>query len=182
VKVIESSKLANNVFENIGYVQHCFRCGNRIVSDSQSRAEKCTFCSAAFKTAGWLWTGRMYDKDFIHEMMTKTLQRQGSNGSYPLNCSSEEDLKPSTGASKIQNRKMKNLQRLFSTCISEHDDIPYYFTSDEIASRLKIGPPSLATIVESLSKAGFRTSQTGLNPTAFKTAADINEIISLFRV
>ena len=182
VKVIESSKLANSVFGNIGYVQHCFHCGNRIVSDDQSRAEKCTFCSTAFKTAGWLWTGRMYDKNFIHEMMVKTSQRQGSNGSYELNCSSEEDITPSTGANKIQNRKMKNLQRLFSTCIREHDDIPYYFTSDEVASRLKIGPPSLATIVESLSKAGFRTSQTGLNSTAFKTTANINEIISLFRV
>jgi tRNA (guanine26-N2/guanine27-N2)-dimethyltransferase len=182
VKVIESSKLANSVFENIGYVQHCFHCGNRIVSDAKSRVEKCTFCSAAFKTAGWLWTGRMYNKDFIREMMAKTLQRQGSQGSYQLNCSSEEDIKRSTGTSRIQNRQMKNLERLFSTCISEHDDIPYYFTSAEIASRLKIGPPSLVTIVESLSKAGFRTSRTGLNPTAFKTAANINEIIGLFRV
>jgi tRNA G26 N,N-dimethylase Trm1 len=129
-----------------------------------------------------LWTGRMYNKDFIREMMAKTLQRQGSHGSYQLNCSSEEDIKRSTGTSRIQNRKMKNLERLFSTCTSEHDDIPYYFTSDEIASRLKIGPPSLVTIVEGLSKAGFRTSRTGLNPTAFKTAANINEIISLFRV
>lgn len=182
VKAIESSKLANSVFRNIGYVQHCFHCGNRIVSDIQSRAEKCKFCSAAFKTAGWLWTGRMYDKDFVQEMMAKTLQQQGINGNYQSNCSSEEGAKLSTGANNIHNRKKKNLQRLFSICIGEYDDIPYYFTSDEIASRLKIGPPSLATIIESLSKAGFRTSKTGLNPNAFKTDANINEITTLFRV
>jgi tRNA (guanine26-N2/guanine27-N2)-dimethyltransferase len=182
VKVIQSSKLANSIFGKIGYVQHCFHCGNRIVSDAQSREEKCKFCSAAFKTAGWLWTGRMYDKDFVQDMMAKTLHQQGINGNCQSNYSSEEGTKLSTVANKIHNRKKKNLQRLFSTCIGEYDDIPYYFTSDEIASRLKIGPPSLATIIESLSKAGFRTSQTGLNPTAFKTDANINEIKALFRV
>lgn len=182
VKAIESSKLANSIFGNIGYVQHCFHCGNRIVSTAQSRVENCKFCSLAFRTAGWLWTGRMYDKDFLQEMMAKTLQQKNSNGNYQSNCSSEEGTRPSTGVNKKHNRKKKNLQRLFSTCVGEYDDIPYYFTSDEIASRLKIGPPSLATIIESLSKAGFRTSYTGLNPTAFKTDANINEITTLFRV
>jgi tRNA G26 N,N-dimethylase Trm1 len=124
----------------------------------------------------------MYDKDFVQDMMAKTLNQQGINGNCQSNYSSEEGTKLSTVANKIHNRKKKNLQRLFSTCIGEYDDIPYYFTSDEIASRLKIGPPSLATIIESLSKAGFRTSQTGLNPTAFKTDANINEIKALFRV
>jgi tRNA (guanine26-N2/guanine27-N2)-dimethyltransferase len=181
VKVIESCKLSNSIFENIGYVQHCFHCGNRIVSNAQSRVEKCNSCSAAFKSAGWLWTGRMYDKDFVQEMMAETLQRQGSNGNYQVKCISKEDTKLSTMENKIHNRKQKNLQRLFSTCISECDDIPYYFTTDEIASRLKIGPPSLATIIESLYKAGFRTSQTGLNTTGFKTDANINEIMTLFR-
>jgi tRNA G26 N,N-dimethylase Trm1 len=44
-----------------------------------------------------------------------------------------------------------------------------------------MGPPSLDKVVENLSKAGFRTSQTGLNPTAFKTEAKINEIMTIFR-
>jgi tRNA G26 N,N-dimethylase Trm1 len=82
---------------------------------------------------------------------------------------------------KIQKRKEKHLQKLFASCISEHDDIPYYFTSDEIASKLKIGPPALTSIIESLSKAGFRTSRSGLNQTAFKTEAKINEIVAYFR-
>ena len=82
---------------------------------------------------------------------------------------------------KDPKRKEKHLQKLFASCISEHDDIPYYFTSDEIASKLKIGPPALASIIESLSQAGFRTSGSGLNQTAFKTEAKINEIVTYFR-
>jgi tRNA G26 N,N-dimethylase Trm1 len=39
----------------------------------------------------------------------------------------------------------------------------------------------LETIIDNLSKAGFRTSPTGLNPSAFKTEANINEIMSFFK-
>jgi tRNA (guanine26-N2/guanine27-N2)-dimethyltransferase len=191
VRVILSSKMANKVFENIGYLQHCFHCGNRTVSDSQSRAETCELCSAKFKNAGWLWTGKIYDKDFVRAMMTKTSQFSvnGNNEDTKLNPGNNENSnhkdrfenKERKWVERIPCRKESNLQGLFSKCIDEHDDIPYYFTSDEIASRLKIGPPSLATIIENLSKAGFRTSHTGLNPTAFKTDARINEILGFFR-
>ncbi len=78
-------------------------------------------------------------------------------------------------------KRTKTVQRLLSKCIEEYDDIPFYFKSDEIASRLKISPPSLETIIDNLSKAGFRTSPTGLNPSAFKTEANINEIMSFFK-
>jgi tRNA G26 N,N-dimethylase Trm1 len=80
-----------------------------------------------------------------------------------------------------KSRKIRVVQRLLSRCIEEYDDIPFYFTSDEIASRLKMGPPSLETIVDNLSKEGFRTSPTGLSPTGFKTVAKINEVMSLFK-
>jgi tRNA G26 N,N-dimethylase Trm1 len=79
------------------------------------------------------------------------------------------------------NKRTKKVQNLLSKCIEEYDDIPFYFTSDEIASRLKIGPPSLENIIDNLSKAGYRTSPTGLNPSAFKTAANINEIMILLK-
>ena len=82
---------------------------------------------------------------------------------------------------KIRDKKNRLLQRLFARCLGEHDDIPYYFTSDEIASKLKIGPPPLASIIERLTQAGFRTSYSGLNQTAFKTDAKINEIVTHFK-
>ena len=195
-KVVLSKKQANKVFTNIGYLQHCFHCGNRAVSVVQPGGETCELCYAKFSTAGWLWIGRIYDKDFVREMMTKTfpLQCDGSIQAYETSGEATMDMdnksednqnsckkKEGNNLEKIQKRKEKHLQKLFASCISEHDDIPYYFTSDEIASKLKIGPPALTSIIESLSKAGFRTSRSGLNQTAFKTEAKINEIVAYFR-
>ena len=83
-KVVISNKQANKVFTNIGYLRHCFHCGNRTVSVVQIRGETCELCYAKFSTAGWLWIGRIYDKDFVREMMTKTfpLQCDGSIQAY----------------------------------------------------------------------------------------------------
>ena len=200
-KVILSSSLANGVFENIGYLRHCFECGNRTVSGAQNLTQVCELCAGTYATAGWLWTGKIYDKDFVREMIAKTSFSSHDRNNKPNDTIVEEmdenivvnseeskahdkDNNENTMSKRapIQNTKsQKMLQRLFSKCMSEHDDIPYYFTSDEIASRLKMSPPSLDKVVEKLSKAGFRTSQTGLNPTAFKTEAKINEIMTIFR-
>ena len=199
-KVILSSSLANGVFENIGYLRHCFACGNRTVSSAQNLTQVCELCAGKFATAGWLWTGKLYDKDFVREMIART-SSSSHDGNNKANDTAKDDIdnieknsNDSTGYDKdihknamstkapTRNTKIqKMLERLFSKCISEHDDIPYYFTSDEIASRLKISPPSLDTVIENLSKAGFKASQTGLNPTAFKTEAKINEIMTFFR-
>jgi tRNA (guanine26-N2/guanine27-N2)-dimethyltransferase len=195
-KVVLSKKQANKVFTNIGYLQHCFHCGNRAVSVVQPRGETCGLCYAKVSTAGWLWIGRIYDKDFVREMMTKTfpLQCDENIQAYETSVEATTDMdnksednkdsykkKAGNDLEKIQKRKEKHLQKLFASCISEHDDIPFYFTSDEIASKLKIGPPALGSIIESLSQAGFRTSRSGLNQTAFKTEAKINEIVTYFR-
>jgi tRNA (guanine26-N2/guanine27-N2)-dimethyltransferase len=200
-KVILSSSLANGVFENIGFLRHCFECGNRTVSSAQDLTQVCKLCAGTFATAGWLWTGKIYDKDFVREMIAKSSSagRDGNNKADDtiregidesiVNNSDEykvhdKNINENTMSKRapIRNTKsQKMIQRLFSKCVTEHDDIPYYFTSDEIASKLKMGPPSLDKVVENLSNAGFRTSQTGLNPTAFKTEANINEIMTIFK-
>ena len=195
-KAVLSNKQANKIFSDIGYIQHCFRCGNRTASNFQSLREKCELCQAKYNTAGWLWTGRIYDKEFVREMMDKTclLQRNGINQAHESSgkAANEMDEKSKNSqngykkriandSEKIQEKKNRFLQKLFVRCISEHDDIPYYFTSDEIASQLKIGPPPLSSIIERLTQAGFRTSHSGLNQTAFKTEARIDEIVTHFK-
>ena len=198
VQAVLSSKMANSVFDNIGYIQHCFQCGNRTASSPDSRSEVCGQCSSSLKTAGWLWTGKIYDKGFVREMLARTyllkpnvtkhkLADQDTEMTPSKEYNSEETKEISQNEERehakknLDCKKLKKVQRLLSKCIEEHDDIPFYFTSDEIASRLKIGPPSLETILDNLSKAGFRTSPTGLNSTGFKTSGQINEIMTFFR-
>jgi tRNA (guanine26-N2/guanine27-N2)-dimethyltransferase len=197
-QAVLSSKMANSVFDNIGYIQHCFQCGNRTASSLNNRSEVCGQCSSSLKTAGWLWTGKIYDKEFVREMLARTdllkpnvskhkSADQDIETTPRKEYCSEETMEISQNEEREQAKekrgckKLKTVQRLLSKCIDEYDDIPFYFTSDEIASRLKIGPPSLETIIDNLSKAGFRTSHTGLNSTGFKTVGKINEIMTFFR-
>jgi tRNA G26 N,N-dimethylase Trm1 len=145
-----------------------------------------------------LWTGKIYDKDFIREMLARTyLLKPNFTNHKPVDQDIEitaskgynsEETKEISQNEKREHakknpdcKKLKTVQRLLLKCIEEYDDIPFYFTSDEIASRLKMGPPSLETIIDNLSKAGFRTSPTGLNSAGFKTAGKINEIMTFFR-
>jgi tRNA G26 N,N-dimethylase Trm1 len=143
-----------------------------------------------------LWTGKIYDKDFVREMLARTCllkpnvtKHKSADQDIEMNPSKEYSSEETKEISQNENKakekrtckKLNTVQRLLSKCIDEYDDIPFYFTSDEIASRLKIGPPSLETIIDNLSKAGFRTSPTGLNSTGFKTAGKINEIMTFFR-
>jgi tRNA (guanine26-N2/guanine27-N2)-dimethyltransferase len=198
VQVVLSNKMANSVFDNIGYIQHCFRCGNRTASSLDNRSEVCGLCSSSLKTAGWLWTGKIYDKDFVKEMLARTYllkpnvaKHRSANQDIDMIANKEYHSEETTEISQKERReqakkkreckKLKTVERLLSKCIEEYDDIPFYFTSDEIASRLKISPPSLETIIGNLSKAGFRTSPTGLNSTGFKTTGKINEIMTFFR-
>jgi tRNA G26 N,N-dimethylase Trm1 len=153
---------------------------------------------SSIKTAGWLWIGKIYDKDFVREMLARTYLLKPNVAKHKSadqdiemtpskEYSSEETKEISQNAEREQAKekrackKLNTVQRLLSKCIDEYDDIPFYFTSDEIASRLNIGPPSLEAIIDNLSKAGFRTSPTGLNSTGFKTAGKINEIMTFFR-
>ena len=67
------------------------------------------------------------------------------------------------------------------TCIEELDDIPFYFLSDEIASRLKTNPLPLQKIIDRLCSVGHRASKTSLDPCGFKTDARIDQILDVLR-
>ena len=70
-----SSSEANDVYKNIGYVMHCFRCGNRFVAKEYANS-KCELCGNAIKVGGQLWTGSFNDKEFVKKMLKQDADRQ----------------------------------------------------------------------------------------------------------
>jgi tRNA (guanine26-N2/guanine27-N2)-dimethyltransferase len=76
---------------------------------------------------------------------------------------------------------MMMMKKILAICLNEIDDIPHYFRTDEISSRLKTSPRPLQNIIKKLSVAGYRASKTSLNPSAFKTDARIDQIPGLLR-
>jgi tRNA (guanine26-N2/guanine27-N2)-dimethyltransferase len=62
-----SSSQANDVYEDIGFVMHCFNCGHRLMSKEYEN-KKCELCGSAMRIGGQLWTGALHDKEFVKKM------------------------------------------------------------------------------------------------------------------
>lgn len=63
-----SSSEANDVYDSIGYVMHCFQCGHRFSAKEYS-VVKCELCGSTMRTGGQLWTGALHDKAFVKKML-----------------------------------------------------------------------------------------------------------------
>ncbi len=148
---------ANSVFKRIGYLRDCTNCGNRNAIADYNKGEPCELCGSAYSFAGYLWIKRLFDKDFVKKI------------SYLLD-TNDEVVAP-----------MQYLKKTLATCIEELDDIPYYFLSDEIASRLRTNPDPLQKIIEELRSIGHRASRTILDPNGFKTDASIDQILDVLK-
>lgn len=133
----------------MGYILHCDNCGNRkVVSEIE---HVCNICNSKAKLAGPLWIEKLYDKNFIDEMILE-----------------EKNLKVD-----------KSCINFLEKCKEEIDMPPAYFTLDEIGHRNQSAPPSLEKIIEKIKGIGGRATKTSMNSTGFKTDARIDEILSL---
>lgn len=63
-----SSSEANNVYNNIGYIMHCFQCGHRTAVQEFDSSKKCELCHSKLKIGGQLWTGALCDREFVAKM------------------------------------------------------------------------------------------------------------------
>lgn len=71
-----SSSGANDVYNNIGYVMHCFKCGHRIKTMEYDGTKKCDLCGASMSVGGQLWTGALHDRNFVGRMLEQDPDRQ----------------------------------------------------------------------------------------------------------
>ncbi|HJL67897.1 MAG TPA: tRNA (guanine-N1)-methyltransferase [Nitrosopumilus sp.] len=136
--------------KNIGYILHCKNCGNRKTSIEQE--QECSLCKSKISIAGPLWIGKIFDKEFVENMLIET-----SNFKIDKIC-----------------------EKIITKCLEEAEMPATYFTLDEIASRMKSSPPKLENVISKLQENNFVASVTAFSPTGFRTNATINEIIKIF--
>jgi tRNA (guanine26-N2/guanine27-N2)-dimethyltransferase len=157
LKVKLSSSEANKVYDNLGYLGHCFKCGNRNILSEYMKNVPCNICGTNLRTGGQLWIKKLFDKDFIKKMIGSAIQDDASD------------------------KAKQRVKNILYTCLNENDDIPYYFIVDEIASKLKTSPESVANIIGKLLAAGYKASTTSLSTRGVKTNAGISDIIRVLR-
>jgi len=137
--------------ENIGYILHCKNCGHRKMSLEQE--QECELCRLKISIAGPLWIGKIFNKEFIQNMIVEI---------------------PNLQVDKV-------CEKTLHKCLEESEMPGTYFTIDKIASKMKSSPPKLENAVSNLQKNNFLASVTSFCPTGFKTNAKINEIIEIFQ-
>lgn len=133
----------------IGFIQHCKSCGNRFSTIESTQL--CKLCKSELQTAGPLWVGALFEKEFASAMLAEIPK-------YTVD---------------------KKCEKTIQKTILESEMPPCYYTLDEIAEALKTSPLSLQKIIERLNQNGFASSPTSLNPTGFRTNCPIDKIKEL---
>ncbi|RLF29790.1 MAG: tRNA (guanine(10)-N(2))-dimethyltransferase [Thermoplasmata archaeon] len=136
------------------------RYANRSISKISCVDPKKTSFTFSYKkfqgnNIGPLWIGRLHDKDIIKKLRDYL---------------SEKDL-----------NTRKTIWKLLDLFEEEADGPIFFHTTEHIASKLKISPPSMEKIFEKLCENGYNVRRTHFSPTGFKTDASLDEIEEIFK-
>ena len=153
-QVAKGAKKADESMKKLGFIAHCFSCGNRFAF---SRADmmgmcmgnKCGICDRKMRIAGPLYVEAIKEKRFCEQV--------------------HEELE------KREMGKKKEAMKIVTTCINELD-IPFYYEHHAICKALKVQPSSISSLIDALRSNGFSASRTHFSDTAFKTDARIDAI------
>jgi tRNA (guanine26-N2/guanine27-N2)-dimethyltransferase len=214
VRVHVGSNEANKLVDNLGYITHCFNCGDRREYPLTFQLPLlCSICGSNNKNknekklnvAGPLWIKPIFSRRLISDVLCVEGNNYGSRN-YDLNQEehgprpknnysdstaedkkfishfSEASILPSQllcsdNSAQVPSQKyFRHIFQLLDTAILELDDLPYYYTIDEVGSALRTSPPPMNSILERIIQEGFRGSRTSFRPTGFKTNASMEEI------
>ncbi|MBE43623.1 MAG: tRNA (guanine(10)-N(2))-dimethyltransferase [Thaumarchaeota archaeon] len=153
VRVNVGSRYAESMPSKLGYIHHCFSCSSRTYTNQTDHHKICDICNKPMRFAGPLWIEKIFDPDFIDEML------------YSINDCNVD----------------KKCYKILSLAREETNMPPTYFSIDKISERMKATPPTMSTMIDRLQSSGFSATRTSLRFTGFKTNAKYNEILDLFR-
>jgi tRNA (guanine26-N2/guanine27-N2)-dimethyltransferase len=143
---------------NMGFIFHCFKCGNRkVVPNSVVFLEdsKCGLCGSTMRFAGPLWCGELWDKQFVDAARVV--------------------------AEEVGDRLSRRLVKMLALISSEYDGPPTYYDLHSISDSEGVSSPPTSKIVEGLKSNGFSASPTHFKGTCVRTTANIETIRALIR-
>jgi len=163
----EAGKFDKGIKPLLSYsTDHYFRIYVQIISGAKNANDSMDFYSfiepgeyigyeKTKKFVGPIWTGKLHSKKILEELRTILFDKQ---------------LKTK-----------KTLWKLIDLLEEEADAPMFFYTADNLASRLKKSQPKMKTIFEELRKKGYVATATHFNVKGFKTNAPISEIEKMFK-
>jgi tRNA (guanine26-N2/guanine27-N2)-dimethyltransferase len=155
-RILKSNYFANKIQEKLGYLVHCFNCGNRYFIRSPYKIIDCNNCHNKVSIGGPFWISNLYDKEMILRITNNLIYDESNDNN--------------------------SLSNFFAIALDEIEEYPYHYINDEIGRALKKNVISVSNIIETLKKGGFHASKTIFASNGFKTDASIMDIKKLFSV
>jgi len=154
-KVSKGRKIANQSLTESGYIAYCPNCLYRHAARSPSDVQKsCMNCGNAVTIGGPLWLGPLWERDILDKM--------------------------TRNAAGLASSRLSEVQKILALIGEESAAPSLYYTTGAIASRYKVKPPALATLIQSLKSLGCESTRTHFNPTGFRTGASVPVIAASF--
>jgi len=151
----EGATAANDLFDDLGYVDHCQHCLFRraepgLVADP---LDACPNCGKHLKTAGPLWLGPAHDREFVGAVRDQLGDELGT---------------------------AERTDRLLETIGDELHE-PTHYDQHRLSKRWGESAIAMDDFLEELRAAGYEASGTQYGGTTFKTTADVTEIEAAVR-
>jgi tRNA (guanine26-N2/guanine27-N2)-dimethyltransferase len=136
----------------MGYVAHCFKCGNRKVVHSLRPItnRKCEMCGSNMRLAGPLWCGQIWNRSYVESTKKVVVEPD--------------------------RRLNRRLIRMIDLILDELNGPPTYYDLHRISDSEGVNSPSTASVLELLRKEGFFASPTHFGGTCIRTTADMRTI------
>jgi len=156
VRIEKGAKKAADSINRLGFIAHCFSCGNRFAfsyADMLEMGSKniCGVCSSKMRLAGPLYICAINDSTFADEVYNELSKRSGG--------------------------KREEAMMIVHTC-SHELYIPFFYEYHLLCKALKVSPPPIAALIGALHSNGFLATRTSFSYTGIKTDARIDEIKS----
>lgn len=146
--VKKSIEAADECLKNVGFIYHCFNCGERgwkyglVVH----LPEECPVCGHPASLAGPLWLGRLHDSEFCGLVLTE-----------------------------VKKRDFRGVEKLIAACRVEIDT-PLHYDYHKLCKSLGITAMPTDELIIALRERGFQASRTHFTGISFKTNAKMEEV------
>ncbi len=146
--VKKSIVAADKCLENMGFIYHCFNCGERgwEYGLAVHLPGKCPSCGHKTSLAGPLWLGRLHDKEFCGQVLVEGKMRD-----------------------------FRGIEKLLTACRDEIDT-PLHYDYHKLCKYLGITAMPTNELIITLREGGFQASRTHFTGISFKTNAKMDEV------